>query len=246
MTEIDYRTGALHDMAALTRQAHEAGALALWNLSHSAGVLPIDLGAAQADFGVGCGYKYLNGVPGAPAFLYVARRWHEAIEPAIAGWMGHAQPFAFNAEYRPADGISRLLTGTPSVIALSVFDAALNAFDGVDMQQMRAKSIALTDRFIALVEQFCAGHGLTLASPRDAAWRGNQISFRHSHGYPIMQALIARGVIGDFRAPDLMRFGFAPLYGRFVDVFDAVEALAAILESGEWRERRFAQVAAVT
>ncbi|MSO69864.1 MAG: kynureninase [Alphaproteobacteria bacterium] len=246
LTEIDYRTGERHDMKVLTSLAHERGTLVLWDLSHSAGVLPIDLGAAEADFAVGCGYKYLNGGPGAPAFLYVARRWQETIEPVIADWMGHARPFAFNAEYVPADGIARFLTGTPSVLALSVLDAALDVFDGVDMKQLCAKSMALTDIFIALCEQRCAGNDLVVASPREVAQRGSQVSFRHAQGYPIMQALIARGVIGDFRAPDLMRFGFSPLYVRYVDVFDAVEALVAILKSGEWREPRFAQIAAVT
>ncbi|MGD9536627.1 MAG: kynureninase [Alphaproteobacteria bacterium] len=246
LTEVDYRSGERHDMAALTRAAHEAGALALWDLSHSAGAMPVDLGAAGADLAIGCGYKYLNGGPGAPAFLYVARRWHEAIEPAIAGWMGHARPFAFEPAYAPADGIGRLLTGTPSVIAFSVLDAALDAFDGVDMAALRAKSVALTDAFIALIERRCAGHGLALASPREAAKRGSQVSFRHESGYPIMQALIARGVIGDFRAPDIMRFGFAPLYLRHVDVWDAVDTLAAVLDSGAWRDPRFGRVASVT
>jgi kynureninase len=188
----------------------------------------------------------LNGGPGAPAFLYVARRWHQAIEPVIAGWTGHASPFTFNPEYAPAAGIMRLLTGTPSVIGLSVLDAALDAFAGIDMRTVRAKSVALGETFIALVAGRCAGHALALASPREALLRGSQISFRHTNGYQIMQALIARGVIGDFRAPDLMRFGFAPLYVRFVDVFDAVEALGAVLDSGEWRAPRFAPVATVT
>ncbi len=246
LTEIDYRTGERHDMAALTRAAHEKGALVLWDLSHSAGALPIDLEAVEADFAVGCGYKYLNGGPGAPAFLYAARRWHKTIEPVIAGWMGHATPFAFGTDYVPAEGIGRFLTGTPSVIALSLLDTALDAFNGIDLRALRAKSIALTETFIALVEERCSGHGLVLASPREAPSRGSQVAFRHEQGYQMMQALIARGVIGDFRAPDLMRFGFAPLYVRFADVFDAVEALATILETGEWREPRFARLATVT
>lgn len=246
LTEVDYRTGERHDMAALTHHAHRAGALALWDLSHSAGVLPIDLAGAGADLAVGCGYKYLNGGPGAPAFLYVARRWQAAIEPIIPGWMGHARPFAFEPTYTPAAGIARLLTGTPAVIALALLDAALDAFEGIDITAVRVKSVALTDAFVTLVERRCAGHGLALASPRDAEARGSQVSFRHAEGYRIMQALIARGVIGDFRAPDLMRFGFAPLYVRFVDVWDAVETLRAVLDSGEWRAARFARVATVT
>lgn len=246
LTEVDYRSGERHDLAALTRLAHAHGALALWDLSHSAGALPIGLDADGVDLAVGRSYKYLNGGPGAPAFLYVARRWHAAIEPVIAGWMGHAHPFAFEAGYVPAAGVARLLSGTPSVIALSALDAALDAFEGVDMPAVRAKSLALTDAFIALVERRCTGHGLALSSPREASRRGSQVSFRHAQGYPIMQALIARRVIGDFRTPDMMRFGFAPLYVRFVDVFDAVGALGTVLDTGEWREPRFARVATVT
>lgn len=246
LTEVDYRTGERHDMAALTKSAHEAGALALWDLSHSAGALPIDLAGAGADLAVGCGYKYLNGGPGAPAFLYVAKAWHEALKPALSGWMGHARPFDFAPRYRAGAGVGRLQAGTPPVIALSVLDAALDTFEGVSMAALRAKSIALAESFIALVERLCQGQGLALASPRESARRGSQVSFRYAHGYPVMQALIARHVIGDFRAPDLLRFGFAPLYVRHVDVFDAAHALAAVLKSGEWRAPRFAAVATVT
>ena len=246
LTEVDYKSGARHGVAAMTRRAHEAGALALWDLSHSVGALPIDLRGAGADLAVGCGYKYLNGGPGAPAFLYVAKPWHEAIHPVLSGWMGHARPFDFALGYQPASGIARFQAGTPSVIALSILDSALDEFEGVSLDAVRAKSSALSEAFIRLVESRCAGHGLTLASPRDATQRGSQVSFRHAHGYPIMQALIARGVIGDFRAPDLLRFGFAPLYVRHVDVWDAVAVLEAVLTSGEWRDPRFASVATVT
>jgi kynureninase len=233
-------------MTRLTRLAHGAGALVLWDLSHSAGALPVDLGRAQADFAIGCGYKYLNGGPGAPAFLFVARRWHASLEPAIAGWMGHARPFAFDPSYAPAPGLARLLSGTPPVIALSALDAALDVFDGVTMRALRDKSVALGELFIALVEARCSEFGFALASPRAFDHRGSQVSFRHVNGYPIMQALIARGVIGDFRSPDIMRFGFAPLYLRFVDTWDAVSALREVMASGMWRDARFARVATVT
>jgi kynureninase len=246
LTEVDYRTGELHDMAAITKRAQAIGALSLWDLSHSAGALPVDLKGAHVDLAVGCGYKYLNGGPGAPAFLYVARRWHESIEPVVAGWMGHARPFAFESEYAAAGGIARLLTGTPSVIPLSILDAALDVFDGIAMQSVRAKSISLTSALIELVDSEGADHDIVLASPREPERRGSQVSFRHPHGYPIMQALAARGVIGDFRAPDIMRFGVAPMYVRHVDIWDAVNALCDVLVTGEWRAPRFARVAAVT
>lgn len=244
LTEVDYRTGRLHDMAALTARAHDAGALAIWDLAHSAGALPVDLTAANADFAVGCTYKYLNGGPGAPAFIHVAPRHADVAQPILAGWMGHAAPFAFDLDYRPAPGVERMRVGTPPILALSVLDAALDAFDGVDMADLRAASIALSEQFIALVEARCPS--LTLASPRDPRARGSQVSFRHRHGYAVMQALIDRGVIGDFRAPDILRFGFTPLYIGQDDVAKAVDVLADILDTGSWDAPRFHARAAVT
>jgi len=247
LTQVNYRTGRLHDMAALTKAAHEAGGLTVWDLAHSAGALPVDLKGSHADFAVGCGYKYLNGGPGAPAFVWSHPRHAERFWQPLAGWMGHAAPFEFTSNYRPAPGIARYLCGTPPVLSLAALECGVDTVLAADMQALRRKSMALTDLFIELVETRCAGHELQLASPRQAAQRGSQASFAHaSAGYPIMQALIARGVIGDFRAPDILRFGFTPLYTRFVDVWDAVEHLVQVLQSGEWREARFNQRAAVT
>jgi len=247
LTQVNYRTGRLHDMAALTKAAHEAGGLTVWDLAHSAGALPVDLKGSHADFAVGCGYKYLNGGPGAPAFVWSHPRHAERFWQPLAGWMGHAAPFEFTSNYRPAPGIARYLCGTPPVLSLAALECGVDTVLAADMQALRRKSMALTDLFIELVEARCAGHELQLASPRQAAQRGSQASFAHaSAGYPIMQALIARGVIGDFRAPDILRFGFTPLYTRFIDVWDAVEHLVQVLQSGEWREARFNQRAAVT
>ncbi|WP_340643842.1 kynureninase [Phenylobacterium sp.] len=244
LTHVHYKTGATHDMTALTTWAHEVGALALWDLSHSAGALEVDLNGAGADLAVGCGYKYLNGGPGAPAFAFVARRHHAAFQSPLTGWMGHAQPFAFRDDYAPGLGMLRTLCGTPSVLGLTALDAALSAFDGVEMAVLRAKSRALGDLFLDLVEARCPGFGV--ACPGDSARRGSQVSLTHPNGYPIVQALIARGVVGDFRAPDVLRFGIAPLYVRYVDVWDAVEHLCQVMAREEWREDRFNQVAAVT
>jgi len=246
LTHVHYKSGRLHDMAALTAKAHEAGALALWDLSHSAGALPVDLNGAGADLAVGCGYKYLNGGPGAPAFAYVARRHQAAFRSPLSGWMGHARPFDFIDAYEPGQGMARALCGTPSVLGMTALEAALEAFEGVDMGQVRAKSMALGDLFLQLVDQRCAGHGFTVAYPREATLRGSQVGLAHPDGYAIMQALIARGVIGDFRAPDILRFGFTPLYVGFADVWDAVEHLAQVMASGQWREPRFQEKAAVT
>ena len=247
LTQVNYRTGRLHDMAALTKAAHEAGALTVWDLAHSAGALPVDLRGSDADFAVGCGYKYLNGGPGAPAFVWSHPRHAERFWQPLAGWMGHAAPFEFTSNYRPAPGIARYLCGTPPVLSLAALECGVDTVLAADMQALRRKSMALTDLFVELVEARCAGHELQLASPRQAAQRGSQASFAHaSSGYPIMQALIARGVIGDFRAPDILRFGFTPLYTRVVDAWDAVEHLVQVLQSGEWREARFNQRAAVT
>jgi kynureninase len=246
LTEVDYRTGRLHDMAALTKAAHAQGALTLWDLCHSAGAFPVDLNGCGADFAVGCGYKYLNGGPGAPAFLFVAERWQNDAAQPLFGWMGHDAPFAFDLDYRPRPGIDRFLVGTPPILSLTALEVGLDLFADVELAALRGKSGALGDLFIALVEQELAGSGLTLASPRDAAARGSQVSFRHPEGYPIVQALIARGVIGDFRAPDILRFGFAPLYVSFVDVWNAVAQLKAVMAGQEWQRPEFRRRAAVT
>jgi len=244
LTEVDYRTGRLHDMKALTKLAHDKGALAFWDLCHSAGAFPVDLNGCGADFAVGCGYKYLNGGPGAPAFIYVAERWQGSAEQPLFGWMGHDAPFAFDLDYRPRPGIARFLVGTPPILSLTALEAGLDLFASVELGALRQKSGALGDLFIALVEQELAG--LTLASPRPAAERGSQVSYRHPEGYPIMQALIARGVIGDFRAPDILRFGFAPLYVSFTDIWNAVAQLKAVMAAQEWQKPEFRRRAAVT
>lgn len=244
LTEVDYRTGRLHDMKALTQKAHAAGALTVWDLAHSAGALPVDLFGADVDFAVGCTYKYLNGGPGAPAFIYVAPRHAETARPALSGWLGHEAPFAFDLDYRAGQGIDRMRVGTPPVIALTVLDAALDAWDGVSMADVRAASIRLGNLFIAEVEKRCPE--LVLASPRDGARRGSQVSFRHPAGYAIMQALIARGVIGDFRAPDAIRFGFTPLYVGESDVLAAVDTLEAIMSGRLWDRPEHHRKAAVT
>jgi kynureninase len=231
-------------MAAVTRAAHDAGALVLWDLAHSAGAFPVDLAGTDADFAVGCGYKYLNGGPGAPAFLYVAPRLQEAVVPPLVGWMGHAAPFAFDLGYAPAEGIDRMRVGTPPVLSLAALDAALDAFDGVDMAVVREKSLALSDLFIAEVEARCPD--LALASPREGARRGSQVSFRHPEGYAVMQALIDRGVIGDFRAPDIVRFGFTPLYVRFADVVRAAEVLETVMAGRLWDRPDYRARAKVT
>ncbi len=246
LTEVDYRTGALHDMAALTAAASAAGALMVWDLAHSAGVLPIDLTAAGADFAVGCGYKYLNGGPGAPAFIWVAPRHQERFRQPLSGWLGHAEPFAFEPEYRPAPGIGRYLCGTPPILSLAALEVGVDAALAVPIDALRRKSMALTELFIAAVEQEASGLGLALLSPREPARRGSQVSFTHAHGYAVMQALIARGVIGDFRAPDILRFGFAPLYTRHVDAWDAATALREVLASRAWDRPEFHCRATVT
>lgn len=246
LTEVDYRSGRRHDMARLTARAHEHGALAMWDLAHSAGAFPVDLTAAAADFAVGCGYKYLNGGPGAPAFLYVRPELQEHVRPFLAGWMGHAAPFAFTLDYKPLEGVGRMRVGTPPVLSLAALDAALDVFEGVDMAALRAKSVSLSETFVAEVERRCAPHRLRLVSPRDPAQRGSQVSFAHPEGYAVMQALIARGVIGDFRAPDAMRFGFAPLYLSHAEVARAAAVLADILDTRAWDRPEFRARAAVT
>lgn len=244
LTEVDYRTGRRHDMAALTAQAHAAGALTVWDLAHSAGAVDVDLLGADADFAVGCTYKYLNGGPGAPAFIWVNPRHAEAAQPCLQGWMGHARPFAFDLGYAPAGGIERMRVGTPPIIALAALDAALDVWDGVAMADLRARSIELSEAFVAGVEASCPD--VTLFSPRDPARRGSQIGFRHPQAYAVMQALIARGVVGDFRAPDVLRFGFAPLYNDMADVHRAVDVLAELLRDKSWDRPEFHARAAVT
>ena len=265
LTHVNYRTGAMHDMAATTAAAHAAGALVVWDLAHSTGAVPVDLNGADADFAVGCGYKFLNGGPGAPAFVWAHAR-HTArtdlpwMQP-LTGWFGHAAPFAFTPDYQSAPGMARFLCGTPPVISLAVLDAALDIFDAAHalggMVALRTKSLALGDLFMDLVEQRCAGLGLGIATPRQHARRGSQVSLTHHDAeaphsaYAIVQALIARGVIGDFRAGapaehDILRFGITPLYLGFADMWNAVEQLKQVLETGEWREARFARKATVT
>ena len=256
LTHVNYRTGAMHDLGAVTAAAHAAGALAIWDLAHSAGAVPVDLHAANADFAIGCGYKYLNGGPGAPAFAWVHPRHAQGFEQPLAGWWGHAAPFEFTPGYRPAAGIARYLCGTQPVLSMVALECGLDTvlaaqpFGG--MAALRRKSLALTDLFIALVEQRCAGHGLELVTPRAHERRGSQVSLSRADGaYAIVQALIAHGVIGDFRggstaAPDILRFGFTPLYVGFEDVWQAVEHLRQVLESGAWRRPEFNRRHAVT
>jgi kynureninase len=251
LTQVNYRTGWLHDMAALTRAAHDVDALAVWDLAHSAGALPVHLKRDDADFAVGCGYKYLNGGPGAPAFVWVHPRHADDFVQPLSGWMGHAAPFAFSPDYAAAAGIARALCGTPPVLSMAALECGIDTVLAAEplggMEALRRKSQALTEAFMRLVEQRCAGHGLRLVTPADAARRGSQVCLARDDGaYAIVQALIAHGVVGDFRAPDVLRFGFAPLYIRFVDVWDAVEHLREVLDSGEWQQARFNKKAAVT
>ncbi len=249
LTHVNYRTGRMHDMAALTRAAHDAGALTVWDLAHSAGAVPVDLHGAQADFAVGCGYKYLNGGPGAPAFVWAHPRHANRFWQPLAGWMGHAAPFEFTPDYRPAAGIARYLCGTPAVLSLAALECGVDTVLAADlmggMAALRSKSLALGRLFGDRVRATCPG--LTLVSPSDDAQRGSQVCFAHPQiGYAVMQALIARGVIGDFRAPDILRFGFTPLYVRYVDAWDAAEHLREVLASGEWQKAEFNQRKAVT
>ena len=245
LTHVDYRSAAIHDMRAINDAAHAAGALTVWDLSHSAGAIELDLTGARSDLAVGCGYKYLNGGPGAPAFLYVAQALQGELRSPLQGWMGHAQPFAFDDDYRAAPGIRSFLTGTPSILALAALDAGLDTFDGIALRDLEAKSRALSQLFVDEVEARC-GREVTLASPRDPAKRASHVVFAHEQGYAVMQALIDRGVIGDFRAPDLMRFGFTPLYTRFEAVVRAAEILGDILTARAWDDPRFLERKKVT
>ncbi len=244
LTEVDFRTGRLHDMRALTAKAHELGIVTIWDLAHSAGALPVDLVAADADFAIGCSYKYLNSGPGGPAFIYVAPRLADRVWPSLCGWLGHEAPFDFDPEYRPAKGIERMRVGTPPVLQLAALEAALDIWDLVDMNDLRRKSIELCDLFIELIEANCGD--LELASPRDGLQRGSQVSFRFEQGYAAMRALIDRGVIGDFRAPDLMRFGFTPLYIDAEDVRRAAAALEEIMTNRLWDRAEYLERSAVT
>jgi kynureninase len=257
LTHVNYRTGAMHDMKAVTSAAHAAGVLTVWDLAHSAGAVPVDLDGAKADFSVGCGYKYLNGGPGAPAFVWVNPQHADRFWQPLAGWWGHATPFEFTPDYRPAAGISRYLCGTQPILSMTALECGLDGFLAAEplggMTALRAKSLALTDLFIHLVEERCAGHGLGLATPREHAQRGSQVCLTRSEGaYAIVQALIARGVIGDYRAGDggdhldILRFGFTPLYIGFEDVWNAVEHLKQVLDTGEWQSAEFNQKHAVT
>jgi kynureninase len=246
LTHVNYKTGKRYDMEAITRRAHEAGALVVWDLCHSAGAMPVDLNGCNADFAVGCGYKYLNGGPGAPAFVFVASRHLPAIRQPLTGWHGHAKPFEFTHDYAPHPGIDRMLTGTAPQLGVIALESALEAFEGVDMQVLRAKSVALGDLFIGLADQELEGLGCTLATPRNASERGSQVSLAHEQGYAIMQALIERNVIGDFRAPDILRFGFAPLYVRYIDIWDTIATLKDIIQSGAWDTEAFRTKKSVT
>lgn len=257
LTHVNYRTGAMHDMAALTARAHAQGIVCVWDLCHSAGAVPVDLLGADADYAVGCSYKYLNGGPGAPAFVWVHPRLADRFWQPLSGWFGHAAPFAFTPDYQPAPGIARYLCGTQPILSLAALQCGLDVFSAAQplggMAALRAKSLALTDLFIALVEQRCAGHGLSLVTPREHARRGSQVCLaRDSGAYAIVQALIARGVVGDFRKgeggahPDILRFGFTPLYLGFEDVWHAVEHLRDVLATGQWRQPQFNQMNAVT
>lgn len=244
LTHCDYRTGRMHDMAALTKRAHDAGALVIWDLAHSAGAMPVDLAGCNADFAVGCTYKYINGGPGAPAFIHVRPNLADVVVPALSGWLGHEAPFAFDLDYRPGAGIERMRVGTPPVLQMAALEAALDIWDMVDMNAVRARSVELTELFIAEVEARCPV--LELASPREPSARGSQVSFRFEHGYSAIRALVDNGVIGDFRSPDIMRFGFTPLFIDEDDVREAARRLQEVMESGQWREARYTEKLAVT
>jgi kynureninase len=243
LTHVNYRSGAMLDMAAVTRAAHAAGALVLWDLSHSVGAVPLQLEADGVDLAVGCGYKYLNGGPGAPAFLYVAKHIQDDLRLPLTGWLGHAEPFAFESGYRPAPGIARAVVGTPPILSLVAFDVGVDIALEVPMAAVREKSIRLADLFIALMQH---ESGFRLLTPQESSARGSQVAFAHPHALAIMQALIARGVIGDFRAPDVLRFGLAPLYVRFVDVWDAVAVVRNVMRTEAWRSDDFQQRRRVT
>ncbi|MCZ8393404.1 kynureninase [Achromobacter xylosoxidans] len=246
LSHVNYRSGQMHDMAAVTRQAHGRGALVIWDLAHAAGAVPVDLNGADADYAVGCTYKYLNGGPGSPAFIWVAPRHIPDFWQPLSGWWGHQRPFDMTVAYEPAGGIRRYLCGTQPIVSLAMVECGLDVAREADMAEVRKKSLALADLFIALVEERCAGHPLTLVTPRDHAQRGSHVSLRHPNGYEVMQALIARGLIGDYREPEVLRFGLTPLYFGYADVWDAVEILKDVLDSKAWDKPEFKQRSAVT
>lgn len=246
LSHVNYRTGHMYDMAAVTAQAHARGALTIWDLAHAAGAVPVDLTAANADFAVGCTYKYLNGGPGSPAFIWVAPRHTDQFWQPLSGWWGHQRPFDMSVAYEPAGGIRRYLCGTQPIVSLSLVECGLDVALQADMNEVRKKSLALSDLFISLVEQRCADHPLTLVTPREHAHRGSHVSLRHPHAFPITQALIARGVIGDYREPAVLRFGFTPLYFGYADVWDAVEIFKDVLDTESWKAPEFTRRGAVT
>jgi len=245
LTHVDYRTGEMLDLKGITTKVHAVGALMLWDFAHSAGAVPLDVSDAQVDFAAGCGYKYLNAGPGSPGFLYVRSSWQGVLENPLPGWLGHARPFDFELDYEPAPGMQAFVTSSPPVLALAAMEGALSVWDHVTLRDVRAKSLALTDLFISLVDDRLPG-AFELVTPREHALRGSQVSLRHDDGYAVIQALIERGVIGDFRAPDICRFGFTPLYLRFVDVYDAVEHLVHVMSHETFRDARFGKRHAVT
>jgi kynureninase len=246
LTHVHYKSAARFDMAGITARAKAAGARTIWDLSHSAGAVPLRLNRDGAELAVGCGYKYLNGGPGAPAFIYVAEHLQDELAPVLRGWMGHAAPFDFTDDYLPAPGIARFLAGTPPMLSMSALECGVESFNGISMDALWDKSVALFDLFVRLVEERCSGHALECISPPDPALRGSHISYRHPHAFELCQALIAEGVIGDFRAPDVVRFGITPLYLGYEDVWTAVDRLARILDTGSWRDPRFAVRGKVT
>jgi len=239
LTHVNYKTGYMYDMQALTALSHECGALSIWDLAHSAGAVPIDLHQARADYAIGCTYKYLNGGPGSQAFVWVNPQLVDLVRQPLSGWFGHTRQFAMESAYAPSAGIARYLCGTQPITSLAMVECGLEIFAQTDMASLRSKSLALTDVFIALVEARCAAHGLELITPREHAKRGSHVSFEHPEGYAVIQALIARGVIGDYREPRIMRFGFTPLYTSFTEVFDAVEILGEILDKRTWDQPQF-------
>ena len=239
LTHVNYKTGYMHDMAALTALIHECGALAIWDLAHSAGAVPVDLRQADADYAIGCTYKYLNGGPGSQAFAWVSPKLCDLVAQPLSGWFGHVRQFDMESGYEPSKGIARYLCGTQPITSLAMVECGLDIFAQTDMLSLRRKSLALTDLFIQLVEERCAAHALTLITPREHAKRGSHVSFEHPQGYAVIQALIARGVIGDYREPRIMRFGFTPLYTSFTEVFDAVQILGEILDEKTWAQAQF-------
>lgn len=246
LTQVHYKSGLIRDMAEVTAKAHAKGALIIWDLCHSAGAIPVDLNGANADFAIGCGYKFLNGGPGSPAFLFAAKRHLEKAQPVLSGWFGHAAPFTFEEDYRPNPGIERFLCGTPPILGLTALECGVEIMASADMAQLRAKAVAMGDLFIALMDEMCGDLGFTLISPRDAALRGSQVSYVHEHGYEIVQALKEFDIVGDFRAPDALRFGLTPLYLGYADVYKSVETIRQIVVTGAWDKPEYRQRAAVT